>query len=113
MPARFDLVLDLIEVTLARGGDAEDVVPDIAALERDRIVVDADIAVEGLRDDIETDRNVGCRLAAGEAAGAIDAVDGDGSKTQFLRGFGDAGAAAALVLHLVAQLGDLGARALH
>ena len=48
----------------------------------------------------------------GEAAGAIDGVDGDGGKPELLRGFDDAGAAAALVFHLVVQFGNLGARAL-
>jgi hypothetical protein len=48
MPSRLDLVPDLIEVALARRCDAQNVVPDIAAVKRDRIVVDANIAVEGL-----------------------------------------------------------------
>ena len=42
----------------------------------------------------------------GETAGAVDGVDGDGGESQFLRGLDDAGAAAALVFHLVAELAD-------
>jgi len=46
-----------------------------------------------------------------EAAGAIDRVDGDGGQSQLLRGFDDTSAAAALVFHLVAQIGNRLARA--
>ena len=91
---------------------SEHVIPDVAAVELDRIVVDADIAVEGLRDDVEAAGNVGHQLAVEEAAGAIDGVDGHGGKPELLRGFDHAGAAAALVFHLVVEIGDLGARAL-
>src|SRR3984893_11359533 len=111
-PSGLDLVLDLVEAAFARWRDAENVVPDIAAVERNRIVVDADVAVEGLRDDIETARNVVAQLTARGAAGAIDGVDGDGGEPEFLGGFDHPGAAAALVFHLVAQFGCLGARAL-
>ena len=62
------------------GRDAENVVPDITAVECDRIVVDADIAGKGLRDDIEAVGNAGRELAVGKAAGAIDRVDGDGGQ---------------------------------
>ena len=55
---------------------------------------------------------LGAGWPLGEPPGAIDGVDGDGGEAQFLRGFDHAGAAAALVFHLVAQFGDLGARAL-
>ena len=48
---------------------------------------------------------------SGRRPGAVDGVDGNGGEPQFLRGFDHAGAAAALVFHLVAQLGDRGARA--
>ena len=47
-PARLDLVLDLVERAFARRRDAEHVVPDIAAAIGDRVIVDADVAVEGL-----------------------------------------------------------------
>src|SRR5205085_9035117 len=47
-PSRLDLVLDLIKLAFTRGRDAEDVVPDIASFERNRIVVDAAIAVKRL-----------------------------------------------------------------
>ena len=90
---------------------AENIVPDIAAVELDGIVVDADVAVEGLRDDVEAAGDVRRRLAAGKAARAVHGVDGDGGEPQFLRGLDNARATAALVFHLVAQLGDLGARA--
>src|SRR6202034_2010483 len=112
VPARYDLVLARIEATFMRWGDADNVVPDIAAVERDRIVVDADIAVEGLGDDIEALGDVGRKLAIGRAAGTVDGVDRHGGKAELLGRFGDAGAAAALVFHLVAQVGDLLARAL-
>src|SRR5258707_221521 len=56
-------------------------------------------------------RNVAGRLTVGQAAGAVDGVEGDGGEPQFLRGLDHAGAAAALVFHLVAQLRNLGARA--
>ena len=52
------------------------------------------------------------RLAVGQAAGAIDGVDGDGGQAELLRGLDHAGAAAALVFHLVVEFGDLAARAL-
>ena len=107
-PLRLDLVLDLVEIAFARRRDAEHVVPDIAAVELDRIVVDADVAGEGLRDHVEAARNVGHRLAVGGAAGAIDGVDGDGGQPELLRGLDHAGAAAALVFHLVVEFGDLG-----
>ncbi len=55
--------------------------------------------------------NVGRQLAVGQAAGAVDGVDGDGGEPELLRGLDHAGATAALVFHLVAQFGDLGARA--
>ena len=110
-PARLDLVLDLVEGAVARRGDAEHVVPDIAAAIGNRLVVDADVAVEGLRDDVEAGRDIG-RLAVGQAAGAVDGIDGDGGEPQLLRGLDHAGAAAALVFHLVAQVGHLGARTL-
>ncbi len=74
--------------------------------------LDADTAVEGLRYDVEAAGNAGHRLAIEKAAGAIDGVDGDGGKPQLLRGFDNAGAAAALVFHLVVEFRDLGARAL-
>src|SRR3981081_3173993 len=85
-PSRLDLVLDLVKVAFTRRGDPQNVVPDIAARERNRIVVDAHAAVKGLRADVETARNVRHRLAIGKATGAVDSVDGDGGKPQFLRG---------------------------
>src|ERR1035437_5695210 len=109
-PFRLDLVLDLVKVAFVRRGDAQNVVPYIAATELDGIVVDAHIAGEGLRDDIQSARNVGHQLAAGLAAGAIDGVDGDGGQSQLLRGLDDTSATAALVLHFVAQLRNLCAR---
>ena len=63
-------------------------------------------------DHVEALRNAGDRLAVRRAAGAVDGVDGDGGKAELLRGLDHAGAAAALVFHLVAQVGDLDARAL-
>jgi hypothetical protein len=61
-PACLDLILDLVDRAFARRRDAENVEPDIAAAELDRIVVDADVAGEGLRDDVEALRNAGNRL---------------------------------------------------
>ena len=49
---------------------------------------------------------------SGQAAGAVDGVDRDGGQAELLRGLDHAGAAAALVFHLVVEFGDLGARAL-
>ena len=51
------------------------------------------------------------QLAVGQAAGAVDGVDRDGGQPELLRGLDHAGAAAALVFHLVVEFGDLGARA--
>ena len=45
-PARLDLLLDLVERPLARGRDAGDLVPDVAALDLQRIAVDADVGRE-------------------------------------------------------------------
>src|SRR6185437_1255617 len=64
-PARLDLVLDLVERAVARWGDAQDIVPDIAVLVPDRIVVDADVTIERLLDHVEARRNVG-GLAVGQ-----------------------------------------------
>src|SRR5712691_9369182 len=111
--SRLDLVLDLVKAPFARRRDAENIVPDIAVVERDGVVVDTHIAAKGLRDDIETAGNVGHQLPVGKTAGAIDRVDGDGGKPKFLRGLDDACATAALVFHLVAQIGDRFARAFH
>ena len=52
------------------------------------------------------------RLAVGRAAGAVDGLDGDRGQSELLGGFDDAGAAAALVFHLVVEFGDFAARAL-
>src|SRR6266702_777208 len=112
-PSGLDLVLDLVKAPFARRRDAENVVPDIAVVERDGVVVDTHIAAKGLRDDIETAGNVGRQLPVGETAGAIDRVDGDGGKPKLLCGLDDACATAALVFHLVAQIGDRFARAFH
>src|SRR2546430_5836360 len=84
-PSRLDLILHLIDGAFSRGGDAENVVPDIAAVERNRVVVDTDIAVERLRDDLETAGNVADRLAVGPAAGPIDGVDGHCGGAPFTR----------------------------
>ncbi len=54
----------------------------------------------------------GHRLAVRAAAGPIDGFDGDGLQTELLRGFGDVGAAAALVFDLVVQILKLRACAL-
>src|SRR5205085_10540445 len=107
-PFGLDLILDLLEGAFARRRDAQDVVPDVTTLERDRVVIDADIAVEGLRDDVETVRDAGHRLTVWHRAGAIDGIDGDGVEAEFPGRFNDAGATAALVFHLVAQFGHLG-----
>src|ERR1700730_18747174 len=95
-PPRLDLILDLVETALARRRDAEHIVPDIAAAKLDRVVVDADIAVEGLRDHVEAARNIGHQLTVGKAAGAIDRVDRDGGQSELLRRLDRAGAAAPL-----------------
>src|SRR6185312_15256425 len=105
-PARRDLVLDFVERAAARWGDAQDVVPDIAVLVSDRIVVDADVTVEGLLDHVETGRNVG-GLAVGQMTRMIDRVDRGGSEPELLCRLNDAGAAGALVLHLVAEVRNL------
>src|SRR5579871_1667965 len=109
-PSGFDLILDLVQVAFVRGGDSENVVPDITAVVGNRVVVDADVAVEGLRDDVEPARNVLCRLTLGRTARTIHGVKGHGFQAKLLRGVDHAGPATALVLHLVAQLADLGAR---
>src|SRR4029077_11211535 len=90
-PFRLDLVADLVEVALARGRDAEHVIPDIAAIELDRLVVDADIAAEGLRDHVEAARDILHGLAVRHPPGAIDGIDRDGGEPELLRGFGYAG----------------------
>src|SRR3569833_2745717 len=67
-PAGCDLVLDLVEGAIARGRDAENLVPDVAAPIRNRLIVYADIAIDGLRNHVETERNVRCRLTIWFAA---------------------------------------------
>src|SRR5712672_965698 len=111
-PPRFDLAADFVERAFARGCDAEHVVPDIAAGKLDRIVVDADVAGEGLRNQVEAARNIGDRLAIGGTAGAIDCLDRDRGQSELLRRLDHAGAAATLVFHLVVEFGDLGSRPL-
>src|SRR3984893_11055346 len=49
-PLRLDLAFHLVERALARRRDAGDVVPDIAAVGFQRIVVDADVGREGCVD---------------------------------------------------------------
>jgi len=51
------MILDLTEVAIARRRNADHVVPDIATTALDRMVVDADIAADGLRTDIEAARD--------------------------------------------------------
>src|SRR5262249_19163537 len=109
-PFGFDLVAHFIERTLARRRDADHVVPDIAAVELDRVVVDAEFAVESLRAHIGPARAVGAGLPVRHAAGTGDGIDRHGGEPELLRGLDDAGAAAALVFHLALQLVDLGAR---
>src|SRR5262245_51423580 len=77
-PLGFDLVAHLIERTLTRRRDADHVVPDVAAIELDRVVVDADVAVESLRDHIEPAWDAGDGLAVGHAAGTVYGVDRHG-----------------------------------
>src|SRR3979411_1459192 len=84
-PLGLDLGADFVEIAFARRRDAEHVVPDVAAGKLDRIVVDADVAGEGLRDPVEAARNIGPRLAGGGTAGAIDRVDRDRGKSKLLR----------------------------
>src|SRR6185295_10949797 len=100
-PFRLDLAANLVERALARGRNAQHVVPDIAAGKLDRFIVHADVAVEGLRNHVKAARNVGDGLAIGQAAGAIDSVDRDGGQAELLRSLDHVGAAAALVFHLV------------
>ena len=70
-----DLALDLVERAVARRRDAGDVVPDIAAVGFERIVVDADVGGERGVDDCRRHRKFVDRLAVGVAAGAVDRVD--------------------------------------
>src|SRR5262249_4230081 len=109
---RLDLVLDLVERAFVRRRDTEHVVPDIAAAIGDRIVVAADVAVEGGRNQIEALRNAAHGLAVRRPARTIHSVDGDGRQSQLLRGVDHVGAAATLVFHLVAQVRNLVARTL-
>src|SRR6185312_5939632 len=111
-PSRFDLILDLIQAAFVRRGDADDIVPNIPAVIGNGVVVDADVAVEGLRNHIQPARNVCRRLSIGHAARPIYRLDGHGCQAKLLRGFDHACPATALVFHLVPQLSDLGARPL-
>ncbi len=105
-PLRLDLALHLVESALARRRDAGDVVPDIAAVGLERIVVDADVGGEGGVDHFGGVGKVLGRLAGGIAAGAVDRVVGDDGQLQFLRRFLQRSAAGAGLLDLVVDVQD-------
>ena len=108
-PARFDLVLHLVERALARRRDAGDVEPEIAAVRQlQRIVVDPDVAGKRCGDHVRGLRQVGDRFAVRAAAGAVDRFDDARVEAEFLGGLGERGAGRALVLELVAQIAELG-----
>ena len=105
-PALGDLILDFIERAVARRRDRGDVVPDIAAVGVDRIVVDADVGRKRSVDDVGGVSEVRDRLAVGIAAGAVDGVS-DERQFLLLRRLLQRGAAGAVVFDLVVEVGDL------
>src|SRR5262249_14320856 len=102
-PARGNLVADLVHRAFARQRDADDLVPDITAAGLQRIVVDAYVACEGRRDEVSALRQASDRLAGRIAPRAVDGPDRHRRHADLLRGFGNAGAAAALVFHLALE----------
>src|SRR6185312_2066014 len=113
VPALLDLRLDLVELAIVRRRDAADVVIEEAAVRQlPRLVVDADIAREHRGQQVlreaEHHRH---RLAVGAATGTVDGIDRERLQAELLRRLGQGGAAGALVLDLVAQVVDRGARA--
>src|SRR5262249_36409758 len=98
-PARFDLFLDLVQRAIARGRNPGDVVPDIAAVDLEQIVVDTDIGIEGGRYHLAGKREIH-DLAAGLPAGTIDIVRGD-RQLQFLGDLRQRRAAGALVFNFL------------
>ena len=101
-----DLAFYLVEIALARRRNAGHVVPDIAAIGLERIVVDADVGRERGVDHFGGVGKVFDRLAVGVAAGAVDGVVGDDRQLQFLRRVLERCAAGAGVLDLVVDVLD-------
>ena len=105
------LVLDLVERPVALRRDARHLVPDIAALDLQRIVFDADLGGER-----GVEQALGLRNAAHRLARRVDALavhlDGAHRKLQIGRGLRQRPADGTLVLELVVERKDLGAGAL-
>ncbi len=66
-PMLFDVGFDVVIGAFLRRRNGGDVVPDIAAIGVDRIVVDADVGAEGRVDHLHAVRNIGGRLVVGVA----------------------------------------------
>ena len=109
--ARLDLALDLVERSVARRRNAGDVVPDVAAVGRDRVVVDADVGGKGGVNHFRGVGKIGDRIAGGIAAGAVD-VEGRHRELRLLRRVFERTAAGARVFDLVVQTQHLGLGAL-
>ena len=98
--------LDLVESAVARRRDGGDVVPDIAAVDVDRIVVDADVGGECAADDVGAVRQIDGELAVRIAPGAVD-VESDDGQLFLLRRFFERAAAGAIVFDFVVQVLEL------
>ena len=102
LPARLHLGLDLLEGAVAGLGDAEHLEPDEAVeAELHRVVLDADVGLEGGRQHLVLAGEGGDLRALGVAAGAVDRVDGLDRQAELGADLGQGLAGGALVLDLV------------
>src|SRR5262245_42847614 len=112
-PARFDLVLYLIEGPVAPWCDTCDLVPDVSsALQLNRIVLPGHHCRECIRDQLRVRWQIGNRGALGIAPGTVHRVDGAKSEVKLLGNFIEPCAGRQLIFDLIAHRGDLGLRAI-
>ena len=107
MPVVLDFRFDFVERALACRCDRGDVIPDIAAVGVDRIVVDADIGGERSLNHVGAVGNIRERLAVSITPGPVHFVCGH-RQLQLGRGFFNCAAAGSIVLDLVVQASHLG-----
>ena len=110
-PARFELVFDLVERPFPLGRNARHFVPDIAAGDLQRIVLDADLGRERGGEQALGLRNAAHRLARRADALAVH-LEGPYRKLQIGRSLGQWPADRTLVLDLVVERKNLGPGAL-